>query len=560
MAGSGTAHLRPAETTLVRVEDLVVEFPIGNTGERVHAVSGISIDLIEGETLGLVGESGCGKSTTGRAMMQVPPPTSGSVTLDGVELTALDSESLRHTRSVLQMIFQDPISALNPRRTVPDIISEPLVIWWEDDEGRPPISVWFEQLGKIFQRVGNLLLTPLTWTLWPLSLAFVLWVVSEAAENHRFESQLEWTEIRAQIIGFPALAVTAAMLLVPLSLGVGWLLLAMMVPFGMVSKVLGSVSGAKGVSGAAFATAVSAFMVWRTWASLPGVPGWLVRWTMMIIVSVAAIWLLASLREPSRAGASGVAAALAALIGLELFYIAGLDGKPKLVVLIAATAANYFIYRLAKKQMAAHRQELLARAEPKVRQMLETVGIDPDRALDRRPDEFSGGQAQRLSIARALIMEPQVMICDEPVSTLDVSVQAQILNLLEEMKERYRLSLIFIAHDLAVVKNVSDRVVVMYLGKTCEVAHPDVMYGQSAHPYTQLLLSAIPQPDPLIEPRAAEGASDLPSPIHPPSGCRFRTRCHLAQERCAAEEPMMREIAEEHYVACHFPLIGEIVQ
>jgi peptide/nickel transport system ATP-binding protein len=155
-------------------------------------------------------------------------------------------------------------------------------------------------------------------------------------------------------------------------------------------------------------------------------------------------------------------------------------------------------------------------------------------------------------------MDPKVIICDEPVSALDVSVQAQILNLLEEMKQRYGLTLIFIAHDLAVVKNVSDRVAVMYLGKLCEVSNPDSLYEAPAHPYTQLLISAIPHPDPNLDPRIAEGTGDLPSPIHPPSGCRFRTRCPLAQERCTNEEPTMREIAPDRFVACHFPLIGEV--
>ena len=154
-------------------------------------------------------------------------------------------------------------------------------------------------------------------------------------------------------------------------------------------------------------------------------------------------------------------------------------------------------------------------------------------------------------------MEPKVIICDEPVSALDVSVQAQILNLLEEMKEKYGLTLVFIAHDLAVVKNVSDRVAVMYLGKICEVAGPDDLYREPAHPYSQLLLSAIPHPDPHLEARALESVGDLPSPIAPPSGCRFRTRCPLAQERCINEEPTMRKVAEDHFVACHFPLVGE---
>ena len=330
MAGSGTIHLRPE--ALLQVEHLVVEFPAGR-GHKVHAVSDVSIDVEEGETLGLVGESGCGKSTTGRAIMQLPRPTAGSVRFEGKELTALKGKDLRATRPALQMIFQDPISSLNPRRNVGDIIAEPLRIWGKGDD----------------------------------------------------------------------------------------------------------------------------------------------------------------------------------------------------------------------------RQR-----EAKVREVLEAVGLDPDSAMPRRPHEFSGGQCQRISIARALMLDPKLIICDEPVSALDVSVQAQILNLLEDMKARYGLTLIFIAHDLAVVKNVSDRVAVMYLGKLCEVGPPDDLYRAPSHHYTAGLLSAIPVPDPTYEPPVEETiAGELPSPIDPPSGCRFRTRCPRAEERCAVEEPLMREIAPNHYVACHFPLIGD---
>jgi peptide/nickel transport system ATP-binding protein len=181
------------------------------------------------------------------------------------------------------------------------------------------------------------------------------------------------------------------------------------------------------------------------------------------------------------------------------------------------------------------------------------VGLDPDVVSTRRPHQFSGGQCQRISIARVLAMEPEIVICDEPVSALDVSVQAQILNLLEEMKARYQLTLIFIAHDLAVVKNVSDRIAVMYLGKLCEIGPSGAVYEKPWHPYTEALLEAVPVPDPsvAIEPMAVGG--ELPSPLSPPSGCRFRTRCPFARERCAEEEPQMREVGPGHYVACHFP-------
>jgi peptide/nickel transport system ATP-binding protein len=193
--------------------------------------------------------------------------------------------------------------------------------------------------------------------------------------------------------------------------------------------------------------------------------------------------------------------------------------------------------------------------QAKVDEVLDACGLDPEVARGRRPHQFSGGQCQRISIARALVTEPKLIICDEPVSALDVSVQAQILNLLEEMKARYGLTLVFIAHDLAVVKNVSDRVVVMYLGKVCEVGPPDQIYERPAHPYTAALLAAIPVPDPSIKPsdRPALGG-EIPSPVAPPSGCRFRTRCPRAQDLCAQEEPQIREIATGQYVACHFPL------
>jgi peptide/nickel transport system ATP-binding protein len=328
MAGTGTAHLRAPEDALLRIEDLVVEFP--SRQGTVRAVSGISLDILPGETLGLVGESGCGKSTTGRAIIQLPRPTRGRVTFNGVDLTRQKRKALRQLRTKLQLIFQDPISSLNPRRRVRDILREPLRIWKRGDR---------------------------------------------------------------------------------------------------------------------------------------------------------------------------------------------------------------------------------ASQERLVRETLEAVGLNPDDALLRRPHEFSGGQCQRISIARTLVMDPQLVICDEPVSALDVSVQAQILNLLEDLKDRYGLTLVFIAHDLAVVKNVSDRVAVMYLGKICEVGSPDRLYSQPAHPYTEALLRSIPVPDPAVRPTEQETlGGELPSPIDPPSGCRFRTRCPYAQERCANEEPQMREVGPGHYVACHFPL------
>jgi len=330
MAGTGDAHLRATDDVLLRIEDLTVEFHTASG--TVYAVSGISLDVRRGETLGLVGESGCGKSTTGRAIMQLPPPTGGKVIFENADLTSLDGPSLRETRTRLQFIFQDPISSLNPRRRVKDIVAEPLRIW---------------------------------------------------------------------------------------------------------------------------------------------------------------------------------------------------------------------------KRGTADEQAA------RVAEVLDAVGLDPSVAADKRPHQFSGGQCQRISIARSLVLDPELIICDEPVSALDVSVQAQILNLLEDMKARYGLTLIFIAHDLAVVKNVSDRVAVMYLGKICEVGAPDDLYNTPAHPYTAALLRSIPVPDPTIAPvKSGLLTGDLPSPIDPPSGCRFRTRCPIAQEQCALEEPKVRAVGPDHFVACHFPLVG----
>jgi peptide/nickel transport system ATP-binding protein len=310
---------------LLRVENLVVEY--GSGAYRVHAVSDVSFDLRRGETLGLVGESGCGKSTLGRAVIQLIRPSAGKVTFGDVDLTAASGDAMRRLRRRVQLIFQDPIASLNPRRRIVDIIAEPLII-------------------------------------------------------------------------------------------------------------------------------------------------------------------------------------------------AG--GRDR------------------------------AERERRVRAVLEAVGLDPELVMRRRPHEFSGGQCQRISIARALVLEPELVICDEPVSALDVSIRAQILNLLEDMKARYGLTLLFIAHDLAVVKAVSDRVAVMYLGKLCEIGPAEQVFDEPAHPYTSLLLRAIPLPDPDAPLPQSVAPGEPPSPIAPPSGCRFRTRCSLADARCAAEEPQMREIRPGQFVACHF--------
>jgi peptide/nickel transport system ATP-binding protein len=312
---------------LLKVRDLEVTFHIH--GHSVSAVAGVSFDIFEGETLGLVGESGCGKSTTGKALMRIVEPSGGTIELEGTNVASLSGKVLRSVRTKMQMIFQDPISSLNPRRRVKDIVAEPLDCW---------------------------------------------------------------------------------------------------------KKVTGDER-----------TAV-------------------------------------------------------------------------------------------------------------VHDLLSKVGIDPDVYGDRYARQFSGGQCQRISIARSLAMRPKLLICDEMVSALDVSVQAQILNLLEDLKAEYGLTLLFIAHDLAVVKNVSDRVAVMYLGKICEIGPADTLYEAPAHPYTEFLLGAALEADPDSPMHSQTLEGEPPSPMHPPSGCRFRTRCPNATQKCADEEPLPQEVAPNHLVSCHYPL------
>lgn len=327
MAGTGKAHMRPDEDIILRVEDLTVEFNLGKN-QVVKAVSGVSFDLVRGETLAVVGESGCGKSTLGKAILQLPRPTSGEVEFLSKDLMRLNKKELRDMRPAMQMIFQDPISSLDPRLPVSEVIAEPLRVWNRGNE----------------------------------------------------------VEISAKI------------------------------------------------------------------------------------------------------------------------------------------------------------DELLLAAN-----------LDPAVVRDRRSYEFSGGQCQRISIARALALDPTLIICDEPVSALDVSVQAQILNLLQDMKDRYGLTLIFISHDLAVVKTISTRVMVMYLGKVCEVATPEELYTNTKHHYTKALVGSVPIPDPTRRISAGLIQGEPPSPMNPPSGCRFRTRCPAATDLCAQEEPQLREIASGHFVACHHP-------
>ncbi|HXW44998.1 MAG TPA: oligopeptide/dipeptide ABC transporter ATP-binding protein [Streptosporangiaceae bacterium] len=220
---------------------------------------------------------------------------------------------------------------------------------------------------------------------------------------------------------------------------------------------------------------------------------------------------------------------------------------------------RWTVSRIVEEPLIAYATGGRQERRDRVASLLDLVGLDPARYGGRRPHELSGGQCQRVAVARALALEPKLILCDEPVSSLDVLVQAQVLNLFEKLRAELGLSYLFIAHDLALVKQVSDRVAVMYLGRLCEVGPVRDLYNEPLHPYTLALLTSIPSPDPAAGRRdtASVISGELPSPLDPPSGCRFRTRCPRARERCAAEVPELRPLADGHLVACHFPLSGD---
>jgi oligopeptide transport system ATP-binding protein len=310
--------------TLLQVRHLVKHFPVDNSDDVVQAVDDVSFDIFAGETLGLVGESGCGKSTVGRCLLRLHEPSSGEVLFEGQNIIGLPNSEMQALRREMQIIFQDPYASLNPRLSIRSIVSEPLKI----------------------HKIGN-----------------------KATQNER------------------------------------------------------------------------------------------------------------------------------------------------------------------------------------VADLLKRVGLDPKYA-DRYPHEFSGGQRQRIGIARALALNPKLIICDEPVSALDVSVQAQVVNLLQELQDEFGLTYLFISHGLAVVEHISDRVAVMYLGKIVEMCEAAELYLNPLHPYTQALLSAIPIPDPRQKRERIVLSGDVPTPINPPSGCRFRTRCPIAIEECARVVPELRELAPDHFAAC----------
>ena len=316
---------------LLEVKNLVKHFPVrggvfSQVRGYVRAVDGVSFSVAKGETLGLVGESGCGKSTTGRSVLRLIEPTSGEIRFQGQDVVSLDRESMRKLRRKMQIIFQDPYASLNPRMTVGNIVGEPLAI-------------------------------------------------------HHIAS-----------------------------------------------------------------------------------------------------------------------------------------GKAR---------------------------------EERVAQLLHRVGLRPEH-MRRYPHEFSGGQRQRIGIARALALNPDLIIADEPVSALDVSIQAQVINLLEDLQKEFGIAYVLVAHDLAVVQHISDRIAVMYLGKIVEMTGADDLVMSPKHPYTEALLSAVPVPDPKVKKKRVILRGDVPSPVNPPSGCRFHTRCPYKEDMCVREEPPMREILPGHYSACHF--------
>ena len=322
-----TATPQTKDQRLVDVRKLVKHFPVDNSDDVVQAVDDVTFDIIAGETLGLVGESGCGKSTVGRCLLRLHEPTSGEVLFEGKNIIGLPNTEMQTLRREMQIIFQDPYASLNPRLSIRSIISEPLKI-------------------------------------------------------HRIGSRIE--------------------------------------------------------------------------------------------------------------------------------------------------------------------------QDDRVADLLKKVGLDPKYA-DRYPHEFSGGQRQRIGVARALALEPELIVCDEPISALDVSIQAQVVNLLEDLQGELGLTYLFIAHDLSMVRHISDRIAVMYLGIIVELAERNELYLNPLHPYSKALLSAVPIPDPVAEEKRRRIIlqGDVPSPVNPPSGCRFRTRCPIAADICAEAKPEFRELSPGHFVACH---------
>jgi peptide/nickel transport system ATP-binding protein len=250
------------------------------------------------------------------------------------------------------------------------------------------------------------------------------------------------------------------------------------------------------------------------------------------------------------------------LDGVELSSLKGeqlRQVRPKIQMIfqdsVAALDPHMTVRALVEQPMKVWHKGDADDRRGKVDELLRSVNLDPEVVGNRKPTEFSGGQCQRVSIARALSLEPKLLVCDEPVSSLDVSIQSQILNIIQSMKKRYGLSLLFISHDLSVVRAISDRVIVMYLGKICEVSTPQKIVNSPAHHYTRALVASVPVPDPTVGRRRAAIEGEPPSPVNPPSGCRFRTRCAAATALCAEQEPQLREVTPSQFVACHHPIV-----
>ena len=478
--------------------------------------------------------------------MQIERATSGAINFEGRDLTQLPPDELRQVRPDMQMIFQDPISSLNPRRKVGDIVAEPLRIW--ASERHPPVGplraaaailkaiaaiaaagfallALFWIVDGLYPYLANndfavarplyeaLLASAGTLTLSAIVVGGLGWALSRATYDRQ-----PWTRWAVPLFGVALVGLTF----------VGW---------GTLPELGHDVAIASAVGDEAFEVPEDAEVATSTDGTTKVVATYVRDGSdVTVVLTVNG----AEVRTTTGEVSSAAQAIEIALLGLSVL----LALAPIALVLVPAAGKDYGV-------MADLRRE----HEGRVREVLTNVGLDPDTAWNRKPHQFSGGQCQRICIARSLVLDPDLIICDEPVSALDVSVQAQILNLLEDMKARYDLTMVFIAHDLAVVKNISDRVAVMYLGKICEVAPPDDLYANPAHPYTAALLTSIPVPDPSVHPGEDQVlGGEIPSPVAPPSGCRFRTRCPKAQDKCAQVEPKMTQVGLGHYVACHFPL------